>query len=267
MKYMNVCKIPNSNASNDLSIFCFVLETEKNIMLQKKVLPHHRMILIVQGEGEFLLDDSSYAFSAGSLIFGFEGEPFCLLKGENVHYLYIDFSGARAEFLFHRFGIYPHTRKSENCNALIPFCKDALLSTQQENIDMVAESVLLYVFSRFSVNRSLQNNTIQKILDFTEENFQNPNLSIALIAKEIGYNSKYLSHFFKERMNISYSEYLRSYRFKYSISLFELGISSIKNVAFLSGFSDPLYFSNSFKKTIGISPTEFIAKISDKTKT
>ena len=58
-------------------------------------------------------------------------------------------------------------------------------------------------------------------------------------------------------MHISYSEYLRSFRLKHAISLFELGLSSVKNVAILSGFSDPLYFSTIFKKYIGISPKDF----------
>jgi two-component system response regulator YesN len=137
------------------------------------------------------------------------------------------------------------------------------LSTQQENIDIVAESVLLYVFSRLSANRSAQDATIQKIIDMTEEHFRDPDLSLAQIAKEIGYNPKYLSHYFKKKMNVTYSEYLRSFRFKYAISLYELGISSVKNVALLSGFSDPLYFSSTFKKAIGISPKEFILKQMD----
>jgi AraC-like DNA-binding protein len=64
-------------------------------------------------------------------------------------------------------------------------------------------------------------------------------------------------------MNVSYGEYLRGIRFKYAIALFELGISSVKNVALLSGFSDPLYFSNAFKKAIGISPKEYISKITE----
>ena len=65
-------------------------------------------------------------------------------------------------------------------------------------------------------------------------------------------------------MKVNYSEYLRSIRMKYAISLFELGISSVKNVALLSGYSDPLYFSNSFKKTVGISPKDYISKQKDK---
>ena len=266
MTMNNVCKFPPASPQNELSVFCFVLETNENTMQQKTTLKHHRMILIEHGEGEMLFDDVPHSVSAGTLIFGFEGESFYIEKQEDIRYLYIDFSGPRADHLFHRFGIYPPSRKNKNVHSFIPFCKDCLLSTQQENIDMVAESVLLYVFSRLSASVAAQNTTIQKIIDLTEQNFRNPELSVALIAKEIGYNPKYLSHFFKEKMNISYSEYLRSFRFKYAISIFELGISSVKNVAFLSGFSDPLYFSNAFKKAVGISPSEFIQNLSNSQK-
>jgi len=262
MKNNNVCKFPISTLSNDLSIACFVRETEKDVMRQKKVLSHHRMILIEQGKGEFSINDTPTPFSEGTLVFCFEGESLSLSRGENVRYLYVDFSGTRADDLYRRFGIEPYARKRENFNALIPFCKDTLLSTHQENIDIAAESILLYVFSRLSVNLSKQNPTIQTIIEMTREKFRDPTFSLSLIAKEIGYNPKYLSHFFKEKMNVSYSEYLRDLRFQHAISLFELGISSVKNVALLSGFSDPLYFSNTFKKAVGLSPTEFIERLS-----
>ena len=262
MKNKNICKLPTSTAPNELTVSCFVLETNQSVMMKKQMLANHRMILIEQGKGIFEIEEKTYPFCGGTLLFGFEGESISLLNGEDVRYLYVDFNGARAALLFKRFGIHPSTRKKENFNALIPFCKDCLISTRQECIDMVAESILLYVFSRISVERNTTNDVLQRIIDLTEENFRDPELSISTIAREIGYHPKYLSHFFKEKMNTSYSEYLRAFRFKHAISLFELGISSVKNVALLSGFSDPLYFSSSFKKSIGLSPTEFIATLS-----
>ena len=96
----------------------------------------------------------------------------------------------------------------------------------------------------------------------SEEQFVNSELSITKIAEKLGYNSKYLSHHFKEKMGVTYSEYLRSLRIKYAVSLFEHGIDSVKNVALLSGFADPLYFSNVFKKCIGVSPTDYKNKLS-----
>ena len=77
----NVCKFPPSGITNELSVFCFVLETDQNIMKRKQTLKHHRMILVEQGEGEFLFHDTPHAFSAGTLIFGFEGESFSLSTG------------------------------------------------------------------------------------------------------------------------------------------------------------------------------------------
>ena len=92
----------------------------------------------------------------------------------------------------------------------------------------------------------------------TEQRFNDPELSLSAIARELSYHPKYVSHLFKEKMGISYSEYLRSVRLKYATVLFDHGIDSVKNVALLSGFSDPLYFSTVFKKQIGRSPKEYI---------
>ncbi|MBR2907651.1 MAG: helix-turn-helix transcriptional regulator [Clostridia bacterium] len=263
MKTGNICKFPETALSNELSIFSFVFETDESIMKKETRLNKNRMILIEQGTGELLFDGVPYSVATGTLIFGFEGETYVLRNGEGVRYLYIDFGGARASGLFCRFGIFLGTRKKDNLNALIPLCKESLFSTQQENIDITAESIVLYAFSRISTEHTAkQSDIMQKIIEYTEENFRDPELSISSVADEIGYNPKYLSHLFKKKMNVSYCEYLRSLRFKHAISLFELGLSSVKNVAFMSGFSDPLYFSNAFKKAIGISPKDFITGLS-----
>jgi YesN/AraC family two-component response regulator len=42
--------------------------------------------------------------------------------------------------------------------------------------------------------------------------------------------------------------------------LFDHGIDSVKNVAFLSGYKDPMYFSNVFKKVVGRSPKDYMAE-------
>ena len=107
MKNNNVCKFTLSETSKDLSVFCFVLETDIETMQKRIVLPHHRMILIEQGKGEFLINEEPYSFSAGSLIFGFEGESFVLSKGDDLRYLYIDFDGVRRQNLCQRFAISP----------------------------------------------------------------------------------------------------------------------------------------------------------------
>ena len=54
MKDNNSCKFPLSKTSSELSISCFVLESNTETMLIRTKLNDNRMILITQGEGEFL---------------------------------------------------------------------------------------------------------------------------------------------------------------------------------------------------------------------
>lgn len=75
----------------------------------------------------------------------------------------------------------------------------------------------------------------------------------------MNYDSKYLSFYFKKHKRICYSEYLRDLRISHSLFLMEQGITSIKNIALLSGFGDALYFSKVFKKVTGKTPKEHIA--------
>ena len=62
---------------------------------------------------------------------------------------------------------------------------------------------------------------------------------------------------------MGYADYLKTVRMKYAISLFENGLDSIKNVALLSGFTDPLYFSTVFKNKIGVPPKMYIKRFSE----
>ena len=67
-----------------------------------------------------------------------------------------------------------------------------------------------------------------------------------------------LSSLFKKSTGLTYSEYLRSIRIRFAVTLFDSGLELVKNVSLLSGFSDPLYFSAVFKKSVGVSPKEYI---------
>ena len=113
-------------------------------------------------------------------------------------------------------------------------------------------------FARLSRTESEKGGIIAKIAEITEESFNDSSLSLYKIARELSYNPKYISHTFKQKTGTSYSEYLRSVRLRYAIALFDHGLDSVKNVAVLSGFSDPLYFSSVFKKQVGMSPKEYI---------
>lgn len=259
MKTKNICRFPTSALdSKALSVLCFVRETDKETMRTPFPLPANRMLLVSEGSGRLFCDGASYPLHSGTLAFCFAGETFTA-EGDGLIYMYIDYEGTRAEELLRRFDITPFSRVFEGMDGLIPLWQENLFRSTEGTVDLAAESILLFAFSRLSDSRDAEGGTVAQIVALTEEEFRDPDLSIAGIAERLSYHPKYLSHLFKKRTGVGYSEYLRSVRLKYATALFDRGIDSVKNVALLSGFSDPLYFSRVFKESIGIPPKEYIA--------
>ena len=257
MKNRNICKFTAAPIASQLVVSCFVLETNANTMSKLSQISSNRVILVTQGEGSIFIDGAEIPYFSGELLFVFRGERFRIDPKTETSYMYIDFGGTRADELLRRFDIRTVNRRFDGFDGLIPLWSESLSRADEETIDLASESILLYSFSRLTVNSIKDNGLVSKILEITEEEFRNSDLSLSVIAEELSYNPKYLSGVFKRKMGVGYAEYLRTLRIKYAISLFDHGIDSIKNVSFLSGFSDPLYFSSVFKKDVGVSPSEY----------
>lgn len=253
----NICKYIEGPRGSELDISWFVLEADESGSYQPHKLGRNQLILVSEGSGFFKFDDERVPFSVGSLIFGFSGETFLPEPDGNCKYMYIRFAGPRAEELFRRFNITPVTREFAGFDGLIPLWSESLSRADKQTVDLAAESMLLYSFSRLSGNITEHNSLISKIIEISESQFTDPSLSVATIAEALGYNAKYVSHIFKKKTGVGYSEYLKTLRIKYAVTLFDHGIESVKNVALLSGFTDPLYFSTIFKKSVGMSPKEY----------
>lgn len=254
---MNVCKFVNSEALQSLHITKFILETDVTRITTKITLSSHRLLIVKQGSAEFSIGANKYKVMTGEALFAFINETVSA-KTENAEIMYIDFDGIRADELFSRFDISVVNRLFDGFDGVIPMWQQSLLRTDEQTIDIIAESMLLYGFSNLPPKTSAQNSIVNKMLDMCQKNFCDSDFSLNYIADKLCYNPKYLSHLFKQKMNVGFSEYLRTLRINYAITLFDNGLDSIKNVALLSGFSDPLYFSSVFKKTVGKSPKDYI---------
>lgn len=264
MKSKNICKFVPADMTGQLMPTQFILETDPSAMRHSEPKPVHRIVLITNQSGKLNLNTASYPCSVGNVIILFENETYFFEGEAGFQYMYIDFKGLRSYELFRRFGINESNRIFSGLDGLIPLWMESLSRASKENIDLVSESILLYTFSRLNYEHEKYDTCVNKIIEITEEDFSNPQLSISSIAEELGYNSKYLSHIFKKKSGIGYTEYLQNFRIKYAISLFENGIDSIKNVALLSGYTDPLYFSTVFKNKIGVSPKTYIKNLYEK---
>lgn len=257
----NICKFSAHSSSERITTSNFVFETHADRINKRSMSSYNIMYLVVSGKGYLCTEYRREELLPGTLFFTLSGNSFSIENTEDIQYMYISFSGLRSEELFKRFGISLANCTFKGHEGLVSFWQNCLNKANEETVDLMSESVLLYSFSQMSLHSERgEQHLIAEMLRFIEANFTASELTLEDVGKELGYSPKYLSRVFKTNLCVSFSEYLKNTRIQHATFLMEQGITTVKNVAILSGYKDPLYFSNVFKKTVGISPTEFIKR-------
>lgn len=264
MEFENVCKL-NLNCSSDLICRDFVYETA-NMQASPRRAQQHFFCLVTHGRGRLLCDDRSYDLAEGVLFVVESGCLFSVESVEELKYYYISFHGRRGDEYLERLRIGKNNCVFRGYGELIPFWYDCQTLAEDGNIDIVCEAVLLYSLAKLRPLPKEQNDVVSQIVTLTQNHFNNPDLSLSVIAEKVGYDAKYLSSLFKKRQAISYTQYLRELRIKHAIFLMEQGVVSVKNVSLLSGFRDALYFSKVFTAEIGVSPKAYIKQLEENKK-
>lgn len=96
---------------------------------------------------------------------------------------------------------------------------------------------------------------------FIKENYTDEEIALDVVAKKVNMSYHYFSKFFKESMGKTFVDYLTELRIKKAMELLQLPNQSIKEVCYLVGYGDPNYFSKIFKKTTGLTPSEYKDKM------
>ena len=96
------------------------------------------------------------------------------------------------------------------------------------------------------------NELICNILDYLNKNF-NDQIKIDELSYRFFYNRTYIMKRFKKELGISIIDYLNLKRIYESLKYFQYN-KSILEIALLNGFNSQEYYSEIFKKIIGVSP-------------
>ena len=90
-----------------------------------------------------------------------------------------------------------------------------------------------------------------------EMNLNNSDFSVTDITKALGISRSMLHKKMTNLFGISISDYIRKRRFELAIKLLKEG-HRVSEVAYMTGFTDPDYFSRTFKRYFGKTPSEYI---------
>lgn len=108
-----------------------------------------------------------------------------------------------------------------------------------------------------------QNHThhlIKKALDYIDDNFRK-DISLNEISEELNISSYYFSKLFKDETGEGFVEYLTKRRVDKAKEMLKDPEKSIKEIGSECGYFDPNYFSRIFKKSTGMTPTEYKERV------
>lgn len=94
---------------------------------------------------------------------------------------------------------------------------------------------------------------VRRAMDYFAEHLDEP-FDLAKVARHCGLSPSRLGHLFKDQMNLSLQRCCEDMRLHHAKELLTRTRSSVKEIAFATGFSDPLYFSKRFRRSFGVSP-------------
>ena len=101
---------------------------------------------------------------------------------------------------------------------------------------------------------------VRKAKEFMDNNLSDPSLSVSSISEHLNISEVYLRREFKAYFGVTPLSYINSLRFEYAKSMLKTGYYTVSEVSEKCGFSSLSYFSASFRKEIGLTPSEFILK-------
>lgn len=152
---------------------------------------------------------------------------------------------------------FEYARKAIRLDAfdylLKPVKQEQLESTLQELVRVFEGGEAV---SEFDSQEEENLPMIEEIIRNLQQNYRK-DITLTSIAKKYNMSTSYLSELLKERIGMSFSEYLISKRIQKAKELLADEKLSINEIGEAVGYKDYYYFMKVFKKVVGITPSKY----------
>lgn len=134
---------------------------------------------------------------------------------------------------------------------LIDFDSEAQL------FEMLHQSVERFCVQHTKAEQVTANKMRTELLTYTEDNFNNKNLSLSAVADHLNTSVYVATRLFKEATGKNFKEYVMDKRMEYAAQLLKSTSHKVTEISGMAGFENPEYFSSLFKNKFGMTPTQY----------
>lgn len=217
---------------------------------------------IVSGKGYVVCRGETFALSAGDAFMVFPNEEFMYYPEETDPWAYrwVDFKGADAKALVARTGFSkkcPVVRGKQGTEPLFYIYEDGVHGEFAKERYAVKVYLLLTYFFMESKEPGERRTYYEEAVEVIQDSYWKQELNVGRLAKSLNVERTYLYRLFMENVGVSPQQYMTEVRMERACELLTTTELSIQAVACSVGYKDALYFSKLFRKSKGITPSNY----------
>lgn len=228
---------------------------------------HLELIYLRKGTSEAIADNQRFLLRGGEVFLAFPNQiHFYQDQGATEGYQLIftpDVLPELKEVFLSKIPVNPIV-KTEYLSSDVP----GMVIKMEEHLGIdktfdryVAKGQLLSLVSEMLSHMELvdkpgDQDTSKRILGYCLEHYMEP-LTLDYLAKELYLNKYYISHIFRERMNINFKDFIHQLRIEHVCDMLKKD-GNITEAAYACGFSSIRTFNRVFLQLLGMTPREYV---------
>ncbi len=219
----------------------------------------HGFLIRIKGQVEYVIDGKNQRVNAGEMIFLPKGTSYVYSIDPNQENLYTSIN-FQAELENPKIGVYSIVDFYDVdylCESFSEAWRFGNLSDRYKCISIFYD-LLSYILRTDHLENSQKRkyHLIEPAVEYLKKNIYDTGFKVNKLHRLCGISDTYFRKIFAQRFNMNPQEYVVFKRISYAKAIIESGdYESIKEVSELVGYSDPLYFSKTFRKIYGCSPS------------
>lgn len=246
---------------------------EQEDVIRPNGFPKYQWIQCREGSGWLYMQDRRYEMGEGQGLLLFPGEPhsyhavgrawrtdWIMFDGDGVERFFRETMGAEGSQLYY---VSDPVRLSEKIEEIYEASAERPVSAPRCSA-LIYETLLDIMTLTSTTARASIDEKFKKlgpVMTYINENVSHP-IQLEELAKLAGVTPQYLCVIFKKFTSRTVFEYINLVRVRRSKELFiENPRLTVKDAAYMAGFTDVSYFCSIFKRFEGMSPSKFREKM------
>lgn len=235
---------------------------DSNINFPVHIHDDMELVYVIEGSGTAFCDGKHYTLSANSIFLVFPEQIHSYSGFTDGSYILLVINPSRllyVEEILRNF--IPENAHYPADRTTLPLFQNALDEFCDQGDSYVVDGYLTALLGKLFQRIPLQRNTsvkgiVSQILQYCSQHCQD-DLRVQDLCQHLHLSRSYISHLFRERLKISFPEYMNALRLNRALPLLRDSMLTMTQVAERAGFSTIRTFNRVFRKQFGCAPSEY----------